>query len=81
MEGLHMKNTKYILISLLGFIIIIFSPVMGNDLANAFLFHIGGMDTTAYVAILDGFIGSWHIIGGFCSLFGIIGYFIDKKGQ
>ena len=68
-----MKNIKFFM-TLLGVAIILFAPLLGNELSNCYLFLLGGMETEKFLRIMDGGICSFQIIGALMAGYGLFGH-------
>ena len=63
---------------ILGLIIIIFSPIFGRETAYVFLrTYYGGSMGEDFLAILQGSINSYYIIGAVLLFFGGLGYLMS----
>lgn len=68
-----MKNSKLFMI-FLGVAIILFAPLLGNELSNCYLILLGGMETEKFLRIIDGGIRSFQIIGTLMAGYGLFGH-------
>ena len=68
-----MKNSKLFMI-FLGVAIILFAPLLGNELSNCYLILLGGMETEKFLRIIDGGIRSFQIIGTLITGYGLFGH-------
>lgn len=68
-----MKNIKFFL-TILGVAIILFAPLLGNELSNCYLILSGGMETEKFLRIIDGSIRGFQIIGTLMTVYGLFGH-------
>lgn len=68
-----MKNIKFLL-TILGVAIILFAPLLGNELSACYLILSGGMETEKYIRIIDGGIRSFQIIGTLLTVYSLFGH-------
>lgn len=68
-----MKSIKFF-ITLLGVAIILFAPLLGNELSTCYLILLGGMETEKFLRMIDGSICSFQMIGALMTAYGLFGH-------